>query len=119
MSTTPLSEAAGGGEKKTADPRLLDGKKVAAELRSEMAQRVARLLADGARRPKLVAVLVGDDPASASYVSSKERGCIEVGLAGETLRLPATTSEAELLAVVARLNADEEVDGILVQLPLR
>ena len=122
MSTTPLSQAAAGSDK-TTDRRLpggklLDGKAVAAALRAEMAQRVATLLAGGARRPKLVAVLVGDDPASASYVSSKERGCVEVGLAGETLRLPATTTEAELLAVVDRLNADEEVDGILVQLPL-
>jgi methylenetetrahydrofolate dehydrogenase (NADP+)/methenyltetrahydrofolate cyclohydrolase len=98
--------------------KLLDGKAAAAGLREEIARRVAALLARGGRQPKLVAVLVGDDPASASYVASKERGCREVGLAGETLRLPATVSEAELLDLVDRLNADDSVDGILIQLPL-
>lgn len=97
---------------------LLDGKKTAAELRQEIALKVQERLARGARRPKLVAVLVGDDPASAAYVSSKAKGCQEVGLEGETLRLPATTSEAELLELIARLNGDSQVDGILVQLPL-
>lgn len=98
--------------------RLLDGKKVAAELRGEIAVRVKALLGSGGRRPKLVAVLVGEDPASASYVASKAKGCEDVGIFGQTLRLPASTSEAELLALVDQLNGDDSVDGILVQLPL-
>lgn len=98
--------------------KLLDGKRVAAELRAETAQAVAARTSAGERRPKLVAVLVGDDPASAAYVGSKARGCQEVGLDGETLRLPASISQAELLAIVKGLNADPGVDGILVQLPL-
>ncbi len=100
------------------ESRLLDGKKVAAELRAETARHVTALLAKGGRKPKLVAVLVGEDPASASYVASKARGCEEVGIAGQTLRLPATISEKELLALIDQLNADDTVDGILVQLPL-
>jgi methylenetetrahydrofolate dehydrogenase (NADP+) / methenyltetrahydrofolate cyclohydrolase len=69
-------------------------------------------------RPGLAVVLVGDNPASAIYVRSKNRAATAAGLATQTMRLPVTTSEAELLALVARLNADPEVDGILVQLPL-
>jgi methylenetetrahydrofolate dehydrogenase (NADP+)/methenyltetrahydrofolate cyclohydrolase len=79
---------------------------------------VASLAARGARQPKLVAVLVGEDPASASYVASKAKGCLEVGIAGETLRLPADTGEPALLALIDSLNGDDTVDGILVQLPL-
>ena len=67
---------------------------------------------------KLVAVLVGEDPASQAYVGSKTRGCSEVEMLSQTLRLPAGTSEAELLALIDRLNEDDAVDGILVQLPL-
>ncbi len=69
-------------------------------------------------RPGLAVVLVGDDPASAVYVRSKDRAAAAAGIAAQTIRLPAATAEAELLAVVARLNADPEVDGILVQMPL-
>lgn len=111
--TTPDHTAAAGPPS-----NLLDGKKIAAELRREIAGRVADRVAAGGRRPKLVAVLVGDDPASAAYVANKALGCREVGLAGEELRLPASTGEAELLTLIAGLNADPEVDGILVQLPL-
>lgn len=100
------------------DGRILDGKAAAAEIRSEVAAGVAEMAAAGARRPQLVAVLVGEDPASQAYVGSKTRGCAEVGMLSQTLRLPATTSEAELLATVDRLNGDDAVDGILVQLPL-
>ncbi|HEX2223857.1 MAG TPA: bifunctional methylenetetrahydrofolate dehydrogenase/methenyltetrahydrofolate cyclohydrolase FolD, partial [Thermoanaerobaculia bacterium] len=72
----------------------------------------------GRRAPGLAAVLVGDDPASQVYVSSKVKGCAEVGMESRTIRLPATTTEDELLALVDSLNRDEAVDGILVQLPL-
>jgi methylenetetrahydrofolate dehydrogenase (NADP+)/methenyltetrahydrofolate cyclohydrolase len=94
--------------------RLIDGKAVAAELRRSIAARVATL----GFRPGLRVVRVGEDPASGVYVRNKDKAAQEVGFDSATLHLPATTTEAELLAVVARLNADPEVDGILVQLPL-
>jgi methylenetetrahydrofolate dehydrogenase (NADP+)/methenyltetrahydrofolate cyclohydrolase len=94
--------------------RLIDGKAVAADLRRSIAARVATL----GFRPGLRVVRVGEDPASGVYVRNKDKAAQEVGFDSATLHLPATTTEAELLAVVARLNADPEVDGILVQLPL-
>ncbi|HEV2851383.1 MAG TPA: tetrahydrofolate dehydrogenase/cyclohydrolase catalytic domain-containing protein [Thermoanaerobaculia bacterium] len=100
------------------DGRILDGKAAAAEIRAEVAAGVRELAEAGARLPQLVAVLVGEDTASQAYVGSKTRGCAEVGMLSQTLRLPAETSEAELLATVDRLNGDDAVDGILVQLPL-
>ncbi len=93
---------------------LIDGRVVAQSLRAELAARIATL----SFRPGLAVVLVGDDPASAVYVRNKDRAAVSAGIAAQTIRLPAATSQAELLAVVARLNADAEVDGILVQLPL-
>ena len=97
---------------------ILDGKAVAADIRAEVAAGVAALIAGGGRRPGLTAVLVGDDPASVLYVTSKARDCEEVGMVGRTHRLAAGIGEPELLALVDSLNADEAVDGILVQLPL-
>ncbi len=94
--------------------RIIDGKAVAAALRAETTARVAGL----PFRPGLAVVLVGEDPASQVYVRSKERAAAAMGLAAQTIRLPAETAEAELLAVVRRLNDDAAVDGILVQLPL-
>ncbi len=94
--------------------RIIDGKAVAAALRAETTVRVAGL----PFRPGLAVVLVGEDPASQVYVRSKERAAAAMGLAAQTIRLPAETAEAELLAVVRRLNDDAAVDGILVQLPL-
>jgi methylenetetrahydrofolate dehydrogenase (NADP+) / methenyltetrahydrofolate cyclohydrolase len=97
--------------------RLIDGKAHAASLRAAVAQGAAQLRTRGIR-PGLAAVLVGDDPASEVYVRSKGKASEEAGLVSFQHRLPASTSEAELLALVARLNGDREVDGILVQLPL-
>jgi methylenetetrahydrofolate dehydrogenase (NADP+)/methenyltetrahydrofolate cyclohydrolase len=97
---------------------ILDGKAAAAEIRAEVAAGVQALAGAGGRPPQLVAVLVGENPASQAYVGSKVRGCAEVGMLSRTLRLPAGTSEAELLALLDGLNADDAVDGILVQLPL-
>ncbi|HEV8631064.1 MAG TPA: bifunctional methylenetetrahydrofolate dehydrogenase/methenyltetrahydrofolate cyclohydrolase FolD [Thermoanaerobaculia bacterium] len=97
---------------------ILDGKAVAAAIRGEVAAGVAELLAGGGRRPGLAVVLVGDDPASTLYVTSKGRDCEEVGMVSRTHRLAATVTEPELLAIVDSLNADPEIDGILVQLPL-
>jgi methylenetetrahydrofolate dehydrogenase (NADP+)/methenyltetrahydrofolate cyclohydrolase len=94
--------------------RLIDGKAVAATMRAALATRVAAL----PFRPGLVVVLVGDDPASAVYVRTTDRAAAAAGIAAATIRLPAGTTEAALLAEVARLNADPAVDGILVQLPL-
>jgi methylenetetrahydrofolate dehydrogenase (NADP+)/methenyltetrahydrofolate cyclohydrolase len=94
--------------------RLIDGRAIAAALRATVAERVARL----AYRPGLAVVLVGEDPASAVYVRAKDRAANAAGIAAQTRRLPAGTAEADLLAVIAGLNADPAVDGILVQLPL-
>jgi methylenetetrahydrofolate dehydrogenase (NADP+) / methenyltetrahydrofolate cyclohydrolase len=94
--------------------RIIDGKAVAAALRTEVAACVAALT----YRPGLAVVLVGEDPASAVYVRSKDRAAQEAGIRAQTVRLPADTAETHLLAEIGRLNADREVDGILVQLPL-
>ena len=96
---------------------LIDGKAIAADIRGEVAAEVARLAARGVV-PGLTVVLVGDDVASATYVGAKEKASREVGMRGETIRLPATTTQGELLALVERLNADPTVHGILVQMPL-
>jgi methylenetetrahydrofolate dehydrogenase (NADP+)/methenyltetrahydrofolate cyclohydrolase len=93
---------------------VIDGKAEAARLRRRIAAHVATL----PYQPSLAVVLVGDDPASAVYVRNKDRAAKEAGLAVQTIRLPATAPEADLLAVIAGLNADPSVDGILVQLPL-
>lgn len=94
--------------------RIIDGKAIAAALRARIADRVSTL----GYRPSLVVLLVGDDPASAVYVRSKDRAANAAGIAATTIRLPATISQTDLLAEVARLNADPATDGILVQLPL-
>ena len=94
--------------------RVIDGKAIAAALRASVAVRTSAL----SYRPGLVVVLVGEDPASAVYVRNKDRAATAAGIAARTIRLPAATTEAALLATVAALNADDAVDGILVQLPL-
>jgi methylenetetrahydrofolate dehydrogenase (NADP+)/methenyltetrahydrofolate cyclohydrolase len=97
---------------------LIDGKARAAALRRDVAAGVAAFVAAHGRAPGLTVVLVGDDPASAVYVGSKGKACREVGMISGEHRLPASVSEADLLALIAQLNADAAVDGILVQLPL-
>lgn len=96
---------------------IIDGKAVAADLRSRLAGEVASLARTGIT-PGLAVVLVGEDPASQVYVRNKAKQTREIGMASFEHRLPAETPEADLLALVARLNADDAVDGILVQLPL-
>ena len=98
--------------------RLLDGTALAADVRADVARGAAAFRARTGRAPGLRVVLVGAHPASESYVRAKERAAREAGLDAETLRLPATATTAEILALVARLNADAAIDGILVQLPL-
>jgi methylenetetrahydrofolate dehydrogenase (NADP+)/methenyltetrahydrofolate cyclohydrolase len=97
--------------------RILDGTAIAQTIRAEVRSEVAKLSAQG-RKPGLAAVLVGEDPASAVYVRSKGKACEEAGMHSVTIRLPASTSEPELLETVDRLNADLQIHGILVQLPL-
>ena len=98
--------------------RIIDGKELATELRAEIALRVADFKASHGVAPGLAVVLVGDNPASISYVTAKERACREAGMLSREIRYPADATEAELLDCIARLNADPEIHGILVQLPL-
>jgi methylenetetrahydrofolate dehydrogenase (NADP+)/methenyltetrahydrofolate cyclohydrolase len=94
---------------------LVDGKRIAAELRAETAKEIEAL---GGARPCLAAVLVGEDPGSQIYVRNKRAACAEVGMESRLVQLPAETSEAQILEIVAALNADPGVTGILVQTPL-
>ena len=98
--------------------RLLDGKQLARDLERELAERVTDFLENNAATPTLAAVLVGDDPASAVYVKNKSLACERVGIQSNLHRLPAETSEEELLDLVAQLNRDDDVHGILIQLPV-
>jgi methylenetetrahydrofolate dehydrogenase (NADP+) / methenyltetrahydrofolate cyclohydrolase len=98
--------------------RIIDGKRIAKCVRSEVGTQAATLAQKLGRPPGLAAVLVGDDPASHVYVTSKRKACAEAGLASSLHQLPASTTTSELLALIHQLNADEKVDGILVQLPL-
>lgn len=97
---------------------ILDGKAVATAIREEIRARVEQRLAQGRRRPGLAVVLVGSNPASQVYVRNKRAACDQAGFLSRSYDLPDTTSQAELLALIDRLNADAEIDGILVQLPL-
>jgi methylenetetrahydrofolate dehydrogenase (NADP+)/methenyltetrahydrofolate cyclohydrolase len=97
--------------------RVLDGTRLADEIRAEVAQAVTKHRAAG-RQPGLAVVIVGENPASQVYVRAKGKACEEAGMHSETIRLPEQTSEADLLASVARLNADPRIHGFLVQLPL-
>ncbi len=97
---------------------ILNGKELSQTLRAEIAQQVAEFIQKTGVTPCLAAILVGDDPASQVYVRNKEKACAAVGMKSQLFRLPAETTEAELLELVARLNADDSVHGILCQLPL-
>lgn len=102
---------------RTTDESIIDGARLAATVTADVAKKVAELKARGIT-PGLTVVLVGDDPASAVYVGSKERTCIELGMHGETIRRPSTITQDELLGIVDRLNDDPAIHGILVQMPL-
>ena len=97
---------------------LLDGTACSQQIRKEIATEVEALITQGKRAPHLAAVLVGDDGASQNYVGMKVRDCEEVGFGSTTIRLDANTTEDELLAKIAELNADDGIDGFIVQLPL-
>ncbi len=98
--------------------KLLDGKRIAAEIRSEISLVVQDFVASGGPVPTLAAVLVGDDPASQVYVRNKERACEQAGMSSLLYRLPATTTQIELIQLIDQLNNNASVNGILVQLPL-
>ncbi|UCC97835.1 MAG: bifunctional methylenetetrahydrofolate dehydrogenase/methenyltetrahydrofolate cyclohydrolase FolD [Phycisphaerales bacterium] len=97
--------------------QIIDGKQVAADMREELKAEVAELKKKGIV-PGLAVVLVGEDPASKSYVTAKERACEDMGIFSDDNRLDADTSQAELMALVEKLNSDSKINGILVQLPL-
>lgn len=98
--------------------KTIDGKKLAADLRAEIARKVAALKAEKGVTPGLAVILVGENPASVSYVTAKEKATVEAGMLSRTIRLGAETTEEKLLAEVRALNADPAIHGILVQLPL-
>ena len=98
--------------------QLIDGKAIAASLRQQIAQRVTERHQQGLRAPGLAVILVGSDPASQVYVAHKRKDCEEVGFVSRAHDLPASTTQEELLALIDQLNADTQIDGILVQLPL-
>ena len=98
--------------------RILDGKGIAEDLLDDLARRVAVRVAAGKPAPGLAVVLVGQDPASAVYVRNKRRAAKKVGIQAIDFDLPADTGDAELAALIDRLNADPAIHGILVQLPL-
>ncbi|MEC7751027.1 MAG: bifunctional methylenetetrahydrofolate dehydrogenase/methenyltetrahydrofolate cyclohydrolase FolD [Myxococcota bacterium] len=97
---------------------ILDGKRLASERRQALTDHVSASLPKAGRPPGLSVILVGEDPASATYVRSKERAASKVGIRGDVIRLPASVTQEEVLAILQRLADDGEVDGILVQLPL-
>jgi len=100
------------------DTVVVDGMALATELRERLASEVSALIAEGRRAPRLAVVLVGDNPASASYIKGKRRACARIGMDSVEEDLPASATEADVLASIERLNADPGIDGILVQLPL-
>lgn len=97
---------------------ILDGKKISAEIKLELKTKVEKIISRGLRLPGLVAILVGDNPASHVYVKSKSKTCDEIGFYSRIEKLDSSTSEEELLSLVMKCNEDESIHGILVQLPL-
>ena len=98
--------------------KLLDGKKLAKQIRAELTEEVVEFIENNASVPTLAAILVGDDPASDVYVRNKQRDCEHVGIESKLHKLPSNTTQEELLSLIARINRDSTVHGILVQLPL-
>src|SRR5579872_6664996 len=97
---------------------LIDGKKISLELQNEIAEEVKQFIASGRKTPHLVAVLVGDDPASQAYVGSKVKTCEKVGFKSTLVKFESSISEKELLTKLEELNNDKDIDGYIVQLPL-
>lgn len=97
---------------------IIDGKKIAGEINEEIKEEVSRITEQGHRKPTLAVVLVGDDPASSIYVSRKEKSCIATGINSIVKKLSADISQEELITLISKMNDDDNIDGILVQLPL-
>lgn len=97
---------------------IIDGKAVAAEVRSQIKEKCAEIVANGGKTPKLAILLVGNNPASEVYVSSKEKACAETGIESLVVRLPENSEIDEIICAVDKLCADETIDGVMVQLPL-
>lgn len=104
--------------KRTLAAKLIDGRKIANEIKDEVKFEVEKMVKEGRRSPSLCVVLVGDDPASKTYIKNKIKACQYTGIESRSIQLPETIKEAELLDVIHGLNNDESVDGILVQLPV-
>jgi methylenetetrahydrofolate dehydrogenase (NADP+)/methenyltetrahydrofolate cyclohydrolase len=100
------------------EANLINGKEIAATIKAEIASEVKKMIDDNQKTPHLAAILVGNDPASETYIASKERACKEVGFTSSVYKLSENTTEKELLKTIEFLNNDEEVDGYIVQLPL-
>jgi len=98
--------------------KIIDGKAISAQMRAEIAKKTAEYIKTTGIRPGLAVIIVGEDPASQVYVRNKKRACEEVGFYSEEIALPADTDMAKLRSVIERLNADDKIHGILVQLPL-
>ena len=98
--------------------KIIDGKVIAEKMKKEIAAEVASMIDRGLEAPHLAAVIVGEDGASQTYVASKEKACHAVGMTSSVYRLPANTSEKEMLGLVEFLNNDPEIDGYIIQLPL-
>ena len=98
--------------------KLIDGKQTAAEIKKEIAAEVAKMIDNDVPAPHLAAILVGEDPASQSYVGAKEKDCKSVGMTSSIYRMPDTTTEEELLGTLDFINKDQDIDGVIVQLPL-
>lgn len=107
-----------GNNKKKRDNMIIDGKQIAADIRAELRTQIDALRAQGKRAPRLAILIVGHNPASETYVTNKMKACAEVGIEAERLAFEADITEQQLLAEVARLNADDTIDGFIVQLPL-
>nr|CAB3264052.1 bifunctional methylenetetrahydrofolate dehydrogenase/cyclohydrolase, mitochondrial-like [Phallusia mammillata] len=100
------------------EAKIISGTKLAGDIHKEVKAEIDEWMKDGNRAPHLAAVLVGDDPASATYIKNKVKACSKVGISSETISKPSATSQEELLQIVDSLNTSDKVDGILVQLPL-
>ncbi len=98
--------------------QIISGTQIAAQIKTEIAEKIVQRIAAGKRAPGLAVILVGADPASQVYVGSKRKSCTELGIYSKSYDLPAETSESELLQLIDQLNEDSSIDGILVQLPL-
>ncbi|HDL5698483.1 TPA: bifunctional methylenetetrahydrofolate dehydrogenase/methenyltetrahydrofolate cyclohydrolase FolD [Mannheimia haemolytica] len=98
--------------------QIISGSEVSSQIKKKVSEKIAHYVEQGKRNPGLAVILVGNDPASQVYVGSKRKSCAEIGIASKSYDLPEETTEAELLALIEKLNQDDSVDGILVQLPL-